>query len=398
MSGGLEKTGRFALVFTLLVLLCATGGVLRAQTLQITSPADGTVVAPGQVVTVTVAASPTSAFQAVIIVGGDPIGFSPVLVAPPYQFSIPIPPHIRPRRYTLTADGTTAPGQGAYSDPIRLVVERPDNPVSLTAEPSTMAFQLAGDQCPLRIVGTFPDGSLVDVQESTYITYRSDTPGVATVDADGMVTAVAPGSANIVATYAGASATVPVTVAQPVTIAPAGVSLYTSSTQKFIAQLNLPPGVDTSVTWSLSPALGSIDSTGLYTPPSSLASWKGLKVTATSVADPTKSASAQVWVFPPVSVTITPPSASLGAGREQDFIARVANAAGAVKWRVTPAGVGTFQSGTGTDPVTFQPIAVGRYFAPGTITSVKTVTVTATSVNDNTKSASAQIALVPTHP
>lgn len=43
-------------VFVSLALLCAAAGALRAQTLQITSPADGSVVHSGQTLTVTVKA------------------------------------------------------------------------------------------------------------------------------------------------------------------------------------------------------------------------------------------------------------------------------------------------------------------------------------------------------
>jgi hypothetical protein len=377
-------------------LLCCAIGVLPAQTLQITSPADGTVVSPGQVVTVTVAASPASAFQAVVLVGGDAIGFSQVLSAPPYQFSLQIPAGTRPRRYPLTAEGTTAPGQGTNSDPITLVVERPDNPVSLSAQPAVMSFHLAGDQCPLRIVGTFPDGSLVDVDESTYIAYQSDTPGVATVDGDGHVTAVAAGTANITATYAGVSTTVPVTVRQPVTIVPSPVSLYVSQAKRFIAQLNLPPGVDPTLTWSISPQLGSIDQTGLYTAPASVASWQGVTVTATSVADPTKSASAQVWIFPPVSIGVNPSSVTMSAAQAHTFTPAVANAGTDVTWAANPTGVGTIQLSQGTDPHNpYLPIGVATYFAPAPISAAQTVTITATSVSDNSKTASAQVTLVP---
>jgi len=105
-----DKTPRSTRILAPVALLCCAIGVLPAQTLQITSPADGTVVSPGQVVTVTVAASPASAFQAVVLVGGDAIGFSQVLSAPPYQFSLQIPAGTRPRRYPLTAEGMTAPG------------------------------------------------------------------------------------------------------------------------------------------------------------------------------------------------------------------------------------------------------------------------------------------------
>jgi hypothetical protein len=378
-----------------LFLLCMSAISLRAQTLQITSPPDGSVAYSGQALNVAVTVSGT--FRFVGLLAQNPLSDPQPLTGPPYQFTIQVPNTIASGSYGITAAGITASGQIVDTDPIGVDIERMDRPLQLTTQISALHMGYAGDGGHVRVYGRFAYGSTVDLTYSSLLAYSSDTPAVATVDTNGLVTAIGPGHANIVITYPGTSIKVPVIVPGPAVIPPT-FSMYTFQTFRFTAQMALPAGVDPSVTWSINPALGSIDSTGLYTPPSSLASWKGLKVTATSVADPTKCASAQVWVFPPVSVTITPPSASLSAGREQDFIARVANAAGAVKWRVTPAGVGTFQSGTGTDPVTFQPIAVGRYFAPGTITSAKTVTVTATSVNDNTKSASAQIALVPTRP
>jgi hypothetical protein len=396
MSRNLEKRWRFAHAFALTGLFFAATLALSGQTLQITSPPDGTVVAPGQVVIVTVAASPASAFQEIIILGGGGIGSTSMLTAPPYQFSVQIPPKIRPRRYTITADGAAVSGGGIASDPITLAVERPDNPLSLSAEPSIMAFHMAGDQCSMRIVGTFPDGSLVDVHESTHVTYQSDTPGVATVDAYGLVTAVAAGSANITVTYAGVSTQVPVSVPQPVTLIPPRASLYTSQAQRFTAHLNMPPNLDQSVAWSITPGLGGIDQTGLYSAPLSLSSWQSVTVTATSVGDPTKSASAQVYVFPPVSIAIAPSAATVSAGQRQDFIATVANGSTDVIWSVTPDGVGTiqrFDAPNVNNP--YVPFTALKYFAPGVISSPQTVTVTATSVWDNSKTAPAQVTLVP---
>ena len=291
---------------------------------------------PGQAVQVSVAAS--GAFQDVLVIGTYPIGASAVLTAPPYQFSVQIPSNTPPDQYWLTAEGVIATGQGASSPSIQILVERQDNPVSLSAQPGVLDFQLAGDQCPLIVVGTFPDGSLVDVTNSSYISYQSDTPAVATVDGDGHVTAVAPGSANITATYAGVSATVPVTVRRVVTIVPAVASLYISQAKQFIAQLNVDPSLAQTVTWSISPQLGTVDQTGLYTAPASLSSWQGVTVTATSVANPAQSASAQIWVFPPVSVSITPAGATLSAAQCQQFTAYVANADASVNWSVSPSG------------------------------------------------------------
>jgi hypothetical protein len=159
----------------------------------------------------------------------------------------------------------------------------------------------------------------------------------------------------------------------------------------------MPPDVDTSVTWSPSPPLGSIDGTGLYTPPASVGSIQSVIVTATSVADPTKSASAQVWVFPPVSVAISPTAATLGAGQNQKFAALVENAnkPAAANWSVTPAGIGAVQSGEANVPNSVIPIPAGTYCAPGVIASPRTVTITATSAYDDSKVASALVNLVP---
>jgi hypothetical protein len=194
------------------LLLCASATLLTAQTLKIAEPKDGTVVNPGQTITVVVEASPPLTFRAIIIVGTDVIGFSQNLFAPPYRFSMTIPPRARPRRYGLTADGTMEPGKGTTSQRVEILVERPDDPVSLSAETSVLGFERPGDQYSMRIVAAFPDGSSVDVSESSHITYQSDAPSVAAVDACGLVTAVAPGSAQITIRYKGKSTVVPVIV------------------------------------------------------------------------------------------------------------------------------------------------------------------------------------------
>jgi hypothetical protein len=195
------------------LLSCLLAGLLAAQpTLRITSPKDGAVVHPGQSLIVTVDGSPAGAFQQVIIAARDPIGGSRPLMAPPYQFTIQIPSRISPGRYALTADGMTAPGQGATSDPISIVVERADTPLSLRVEPSLLRMS-AGQKGYLRVVGVFGDGTTSDLTKSSRTVYISDKVGVATVQAQGIVTAVASGSAKIIITNGNAKFDVPVTVA-----------------------------------------------------------------------------------------------------------------------------------------------------------------------------------------
>ncbi|HXP11372.1 MAG TPA: Ig-like domain-containing protein, partial [Acidobacteriaceae bacterium] len=85
----------------------------------------------------------------------------------------------------------------------------------------------------------------------------------------------------------------------------------------------------------------------------------------------------------PVSVSVTPPTATLYGGQTQQFSATVTNTSNtAVTWSISPAGLGTISS-------------TGLYTAPATITTKQPVTITATSQEDNTKSASATVTLMP---
>jgi len=79
-----------AVAFAFATLLCA-GAALAQATLQITSPADGTLVSPGQTITVTVSASPGGVFTGVGVGGEGPIALSQLLTVPPYQFAVKIP-------------------------------------------------------------------------------------------------------------------------------------------------------------------------------------------------------------------------------------------------------------------------------------------------------------------
>jgi hypothetical protein len=83
----------------------------------------------------------------------------------------------------------------------------------------------------------------------------------------------------------------------------------------------------------------------------------------------------------PISVSVSPSSATLSASQSQQFSATVSNAANtAVVWSVSPAGLGSIT-------------ANGLYTAPVSIASSQTVTVTATSVVDSSKSGAATVSL-----
>jgi hypothetical protein len=83
------------------------------------------------------------------------------------------------------------------------------------------------------------------------------------------------------------------------------------------------------------------------------------------------------------NVFVTPSSAFVYPSQSQQFTATLLNSCpGAVVWSESPSGVGTLS-------------ASGLYTAPAAITSQQTVTITATSQDDSTKSGSATVTLLP---
>jgi hypothetical protein len=207
----------------ILAITTATTAHTSQQTpvlLQITAPADGTIVAPGQTLAVTVSSPANVAFSSVGVIGERPLGLTDIATAVPAQFSIVIPANIAPRIYELTAMGTTASGQDVESEPIEIDVERSDMPTSLSALLPRIIFQAQGETSPITLVAKFPDGSAPDVTESSRVSYSSSNAAVASVDETGMVTAVGAGQATVTATYRlgpqEVRFAIPVTVPRPV--------------------------------------------------------------------------------------------------------------------------------------------------------------------------------------
>uniref|UniRef100_Q01XJ9 Ig domain protein, group 2 domain protein n=1 Tax=Solibacter usitatus (strain Ellin6076) TaxID=234267 RepID=Q01XJ9_SOLUE len=252
-------------------------------------------------------------------------------------------------------------------------------PVSISVAPLTVSLSASQtQQFATRLRGTSNGG----------VTW-SLSPNVGTIASNGVYIAPAaiPSAQNVtvIATSAAdptqsASAVVSLVPSVTVSLTPTSVSLTGSQWQQFTATVG--GSSNSGVTWSVSPAVGSLSSAGLYTAPATIAGAQSVTVTATSVADPTKSANASVALTPTVTVSVTPATVSLGASQTQQFTATVGGSANTgVTWSVSPA-VGTVSS-------------TGLYTAPASIASTQSVTVTATSVADPTKSASASVALAP---
>lgn len=166
-------------------------------------------------------------------------------------------------------------------------------------------------------------------------------------------------------------------VAISVTATPTAATLQSGQSIQLSAAV--AGSTNSNVTWSMAPMVGSLSSSGLYTAPSTIAGTQTVVVTATSIADPTKSAGVTITLVP-VSVILSPSSASLSAAQTQQFTAAVSNTGNeGVTWSLSPA-VGT--------------ISNGLYTAPVSIPSNQTVSVIASSVVDPTKVAVATVTLI----
>lgn len=204
-------------------------------------------------------------------------------------------------------------------------------------------------------------------------------------------TSVADGTKSAAAAITVSVASAPVSV----TLSSTTASVIVARTQAFTASVQGDPA-NKGVTWALSgtgcsgTACGTLSAAAsasgtpiAYTAPASTPTPATVTLTAKSVADPTKSATATITITVansgPVSVTLTPKRGGLVTLQSMKFAATLTNDTGAlgVTWSVT--GGGSFNAQTAT---------TATFAAPG---AAGVVTVTATSKQDVTKSASATI-------
>lgn len=193
----------FAMALICSVFSQASWGQQNPPSLQIDSPTSGAIVNPGQTITVSVSSSVGSSFSQVAVIGEAPIPTSNVQNSVPAQFSITLPTTIDAGPYNLTAMGTTSSGQTGQSVAIQLDVERPDMPTALSAQmpASQVTLEALGQRFSIILFAAFPDGTVLAVTRSSYVTYSSSNTAIATVDNNGMVTGISAGTATITATY-----------------------------------------------------------------------------------------------------------------------------------------------------------------------------------------------------
>ena len=174
-----------------------------------------------------------------------------------------------------------------------------------------------------------------------------------------------------------------------VTVTPTNGSVLLGNSQPFAATVTNT--TDMAVVWSVNgtpdgtAATGTITTSGLYTAPADLPSTAIAQITATSRADATKSATVQLTIASDVGISLAPPNAGVELGATQPFRAPITSAGHpdtSVRWSLSgaacPAACGTVD-------------LAGNYSAPAVLPAAVSVTLTAQSVADPSKQASAPI-------
>jgi hypothetical protein len=322
----------------------------------------------------------------------------------PYLFA----PMILTIAITVALVGGCGGGSTASSDPS--LSPTPVTPITVTVSPATASVQtgqtqaftatvandsaskgvtwtLSGAGCNASTCGALSAASSASGTAVTYTAPASvPNPAMVTLTA----TSVADGSKNGTATIivTGASAAVSVTLSQTT------ANVQVGATQAFTATV-ANDAAGKGVTWSLAGAVCTGAACGTVTPtssasgaavtymaPASIPATPTVTLTATSVTDPTKTAATTITITAVVtgqiSVTVTPKRGGLTLGQALNLSATVAHDVGT-------SGV-TWTASTGTFSV--QSTTAATYVAPA---SPGSITVTATSIADVTKSASATI-------
>ena len=295
------------------------------------------------------------------------------------QYSAPTTPGTYHVVATSTVDATRA---GSATVTVGI------SPVQVTISPQSANLSAGASQQFSAVV------TGVDPGQSTAVTWSVEETGGGTIDPSGKYQAPADsGTFHVVATSVAdptqqASSTVVVSAAASISvaIAPRSASTTPGGKLNFTATVSgAAAGQSTAVTWSVQEGAGggTVDSAGHYTAPAGTGTFH---VVATSVADPSKQASAtvQVSASPVIVVSVSPDPANVRIRGTQTFTATVTGTgtgqSTAVTWSV--------QEGAAGGSID----AAGKYTAPAT---PGTFHVVATSVADATKKDSATVNVSP---
>lgn len=276
----------------------------------------------------------------------------------------------------ITAVTHATPVKSATAD-VSLTPDKPDQVVkTLTVSPDSVSLGAGGTQ---------KFGATVDGQDEALAQWSLD-PQVGEIAADGTYTAPhsIPARQSVTVRAArgenpGAAGSATITL-KPLTIMAKSTRTTLFASERASLHATVTDSSNTSVRWTVV-GPGYIAPNGVYFAPAEVPTERTVVITATSIVDPTKSATLQLLLKPTVVVTISPPSAQLISSGKQHFSAEITGTANhSAKWSIV--GPGTLSED-------------GWYTAPASIVSAENVHITATSLAQPGKFATATVSLIP---
>jgi hypothetical protein len=186
-----------------------------------------------------------------------------------------------------------------------------------------------------------------------------------------------------------------------VSVSPPSPAIELGAQQTFQANVISAGNPVTAVIWKIAGvgcfgnACGTVNSAGVFTAPQTLPSPDFVLLTATSMADPTKSATATISITTAntaVSITISPNAATVAPGSTMNFTGAVSGASDtSVSWDVNGIAGGNATVGTIIGAPGNTQLAV--YTAPGSVPATNPVTVRARSNADPSAVAPASVTI-----
>ena len=189
------------------VTVTVTGDQLR-----ITAPPEGTIVHPGEKLSVDVAAS-GGPFNVVMAFLAPDLDAAAKSTVQPYWLSLTVPASARSGPAWISAMGNTGV-TAVFSPDVTIDIERTDPPQSLSADAGGgdwASIWVGGDEL-IRVFGKYPDNPHVDLTESTLTTYEATSDGIIEIGKNGWFKGLAAGSTYIVIRHRNLSIRVKVVV------------------------------------------------------------------------------------------------------------------------------------------------------------------------------------------
>ncbi len=232
------------------------------------------------------------------------------------------------------------------------VPEKTPQVVQIDILPSTTSLTVGATQ-QFTATGHFSDGTSQDMTAS--VTWASQTPSVATINASGLATAKSAGSSAINATSGAVTGSAALTVTavtlKSLSVTPANPTLAKNATQQFTATETFSDGstqnLSSSVAWSsTTPAVAAISPTGVATA-------VGAGSSTIEAVSGSVSGSTLLTVTGPTlsSIAVTPANPSIAKGLTNQFTATgtysdssTQNITSSVTWFSLTPGVATISS------------------------------------------------------